>query len=170
MKENYQIAVSRYVVNNLKFPSKCAYCLAETPAPHYIKVKHKELKGHELRVPYCETHSRLIRYMKLVNYGTLGFALLFAVLIGRYLHNNRVFTPFNYWVAGFIGIVIWALTFFVFHFMLLWQFQAKASIDRDGAVEIVGVHADGFVLLFHNTIFGREFTLLNYSTLIERQK
>ena len=112
----------------------------------------------------------MIRYMKLVNYGALAFALLLAVLIGRYLHNNRVFTPFNYWVAGFIGLVSWALTFFVLHFLLLWQFQAKGSVDRDGAVEIVGVHADGFVLLFHNPIFGREFTILNYATLIERQK
>ena len=169
MEENYQIAVSRYVGNNLKFPSKCAYCLEATPAPHYIKVKHKQLKGYELRVPYCETHSRMIRYMKLVNFGAIAFALLLAVLIGRYLHNNRVFTPFNYWVAGFIGLVIWAVTFFVLHFMILWQFEGK-GIDRDGAVEIVGVHADGFVLLFHNAIFGREFTLLNYSTLIERQK
>ena len=170
MEENYQIAVSRNVGNNLKFPGKCAYCLEATPSPYYIKVKHKQVKGYELRVPYCETHSRMIRYMKLVNFGAIAFALLLAFLIGRYLHNNRVFTPFNYWVAGFIGLVIWVATFFVLHFMILWQFEAKGSIDRDGAVEIVGVHADGFVLLFHNPILGREFTILNYSTLIERQK
>ena len=174
MEEHYQIAVRRDVGNNLKFPSKCAYCLAPTTLPHHRIIKHKQLKGYKLKVPYCETHSRMIRYMNLVHYGTLAFALLLTVLIGRYLHNHRVFvigfTGFNYLVAGFIGLVIWMLTYFVLQFMVVWQFEAKASIDREGAVEIVGVHADGFVLLFHNETFGREFAQLNYSTLIERQK
>ena len=170
MENDYQIAVSKQVANNLKFPSKCAYCLEATPSPHHMIVKHKQVKGYQLRVPYCETHSRMIRYMKLVHYGALSFALLLAFLIGRYLHNNRVFvfglTGYNYLVAGFIGLVVWALTFFLLHFLVLWQFEAKGSIDKQGAVEIVGVHADGFVLLFHNKTFGREFAKLNHSTLI----
>ena len=172
MDENFQIAVSKSVSNNLKFPSKCAFCLEPTPAPHYVKVKHNELKGYELHVPHCETHLRMIRYMKLVHYGTLGFALLISAIVGRYLHHHRVFvigfTGFNYIVAGFLCLVIWLPTYFVLQFILLWQFEAKGSIDRKGAVEIVGVHTDGFVLLFHNQTFGREFTQLNYSTLMER--
>jgi hypothetical protein len=109
----------------------------------------------------------MIRYMNLVHYGTLGFALLLAALIGRYLHNHQVFVigliGLNYIVAGFICLVIWLPTYFLLHFILLWQFDAKGSIDKKGAVEIGGVRPDGFVLLFHNPTFGREFTQLNYS-------
>jgi len=174
MEEYYQIAVGKDVGNNLQFPNKCAYCLEPTRFPHPVIVKHKELKAYSLRVPYCETHSRMIRYMKAIHYGTLTFALLVAFVIGRYLHNHGIFVygqiGFNYIVAGVIAIAVWAASFFIIHFLILWQFAAKGSIDREGAVQIVGVHPNGFVLLFHNKTFGIEFLQLNYSTLTERQK
>jgi hypothetical protein len=170
MAEYYQIAVPRDVGNNLKFPSKCADCLQPTRSHNYKIVKHKELKGYYLRVPHCETHLKMIRYMKAVHYGTLSFALLLGVVIGRYLHNHRVFVVgrigFNYIVAGVIAIAVWAATFFILHFLVLWQFAAKGSIDREGAVEIVGVYADAFVLQFHNKTYGIEFSQLNYATTL----
>ena len=89
--------VAKAAADNLKFPSKCAYCLELTPL-HHVTVKHDKLKGYELKVPYCETHSRMIRYMKLVQYGAIASTILFAVLLGRYLHNHQVF------VVGFPGL------------------------------------------------------------------
>jgi hypothetical protein len=57
MNEYYQVAVSRDA-GNLKFPGKCAYCLVPTPA--HLIVKDKQLDGYELKVPYCEKHSKMI--------------------------------------------------------------------------------------------------------------
>jgi hypothetical protein len=173
MEEYYQVAVRRDVGNNLKFPSKCAYCLAPTTVPHHMIIKHKELKGYKLKVPYCERHASILRYLKVVHYASLCFALLVSVLLARYLHNHRVFVlgsiGFNYLVAGIIVLPIWLSLNFVLAIMVLRKFAAEASLDHDGAVQIVGVHANGFALQFHNETFGREFTQLNYS-MIERQR
>jgi hypothetical protein len=174
MEDYYQIAVGRDVGNELQFPNKCAYCLEPTRFPRYLVVKHKELKGYKLRVPYCETHSRIIRYMKAVHYGAFSFSLLIAAVIGRYLHNHQVFVfgaiGLNYIAAGFIFIAVWIVTFFTLHFIVLWRFAVKGTLDKDGAVHIVGVHPNGFVLLFYNKTFGIEFLQLNYSALLDKQK
>ena len=174
MEENYQIAVAKNVANSLKFPSKCAYCLEPTPSPLHMFVKHKQVKGYELKVPYCATCLRMISYMKLVHYGALSFSLLTAFVCAHYFHKYRVFVigtlGINYVVAGILGLSLWVMSNFLLHFLVLSQFRAnKGYVDKNGAVEIVGVHPDGFVLLFHNKIFGIEFSQLNYSTLIARQ-
>ena len=174
MEEHYQIAVRRNVGSNLKFPSKCAYCL-EPSAPHYKIVKHDQLKGYKLKVPYCETHSSMIRYMKLVHYGSFSFALLLTILIGRYLHNHQVFVlgfiGFNYLVAAFVVFIpTWFAAGFILRIMVLRQFAGEGYLEHYGAVEIVGVDVDTFVLLFHNKSFGTEFSQLNYLPPPEKQR
>jgi len=172
MKEYYQIAVRRDA-GNLKFPGKCAYCLEPTPA--HLIVKDKQLKGYELKVPYCEKHSRMIRYMKAIHQGAFYFAVILALLIAIYLHDRRVFVVgdigFNVLVAGFIGLAIcMAVIWLLRRVVLSLLFAGEGSLDQDGAVQIAGVYADAFVLLFHNPQFGTEFSQLNSSTLIERKK
>ena len=171
MQDYYQAAVGRDVGKNLKFPNKCAYCL-ESKALQHISVKHKELKGYVLRVPYCETHSKMIRYMKVIQYGALAIAILFAILLGRYLHDHEVFVAgawgFNYLVAGFIGLAVFFAILLVLRKVVLSRyFAGQGSLDPGGAVEIVAVYSDAFVVLFHNRMFGMEFGQLNHSTPIE---
>ena len=169
MEKGYLVAVSSDVGNKLSFPGKCAYCLAPMPLQH-ITVKHGQLTAGTLRVPYCETHAKIIRYMKLVQYGALAFALLIAIPIGKYFHDHRVFSPFNFWVAGFIGLVVFLVVFGVLTLVCQRYFKAQGFLDRVGAVAIVKVYSDGFVLLFDNKTFGTEFSRLNPVTPIERQK
>ena len=171
MEDYYRAAVAKAAADNLKFPSKCAYCLKLTPL-HHITVKHNKLKGYELKVPYCETHSQMIRYMKLVQYGAIASTILFAVLLGRYLHNHEVFVAgflgFNYLVAGFISLVVFAVVFVVLRTMVVRRyFAGQGSLDQGGAVEIVGVYPDIVVLHFHNRTYGTEFSQLNQGRLIE---
>jgi hypothetical protein len=113
--------------------------------------------------------------MKAVHYGGLYFGIILAVLLGIYLHNRRVFVVgnigFNVLVAGFIGVaiciaVIWLLQRVVLQLL----FAGEGSLDQDGAVQIVGVFTDAFVLLFHNPSFGTEFSQLNYSAVIPNKK
>ena len=162
MEDYYRAAVAKAAADNLKFPSKCAYCLKLTPL-HHITVKHNKLKGYELKVPYCETHSQMIRYMS---------TILFGVLLGRYLHNHEVFVVgflgFNYLVAGFISLVVFAVVFVVLRTMVVRRyFAGQGSLDQGGAVEIVGVYPDVVVLHFHNRTYGTEFSQLNSGRLIE---
>ena len=172
MEEQYQAAVDKRVGNNLKFPSKCAYCLKLAPL-HHIAVKHKQLKGYELKVPYCETHSRMIRYMKWIQYGALALAILFAIVVGGYFHNHRTFVAgsvgFNYLVAGFIGLGVFFVLLLALRAVVLSRyFAGQGSLDQAGAVEIVAVYADAFVLLFLNRTFGTEFSQLNDAKPIEK--
>ena len=169
MRDGYLVAVTTDIRNHLKFPNKCAYCLAPMPLEH-ISIKHDQLKACALRVPYCETHAKIIRYMKLVQYGSFAFALLIAVVLGKYLHDNRVFTPFNYWVAGFVGFVVFFIVFGVLVVVSQRYFKAQGFLDEVGAVAIVQVYRDGFVLLFDNRAFGTEFSQLNPVMPIETQK
>ena len=169
MEDGYLVVVGSVIRNNLRFPNKCAYCLAPMPL-HHITVKHDQLKNCALRVPYCETHAKIIRHMKLVQYGSLAFALLIAFPIGKYLHDNRVFTPFNFWVAGFVGLVVFLLVFGVLALISQRYFKAQGFLDQVGAVAIVKVYPEGFVLLFDNKTFGTEFSQLNPVMPIESQK
>lgn len=169
MEERYLVAVSSAVGNELKFPSKCAYCLAPVPLQH-VTVKHNQLKACQLRVPYCETHAKIIRYMKLVQYGSLAIALLIAFPIGKYLHEHQVFSPFNFWVAGFIGLVVFLVVFGVLTLVFQRYFKGQGFLDQVGAVAIVKVYSDGFVLLFDNKTFGTEFSQLNPVTPVEKQR
>lgn len=172
MEQPYQAAVDKRAGNNLRFPNKCAYCLELGPL-HQIVVKHKQLKGIGLKVPYCETHTRMIRYMKWIQYGALAFAIVFAFLLGRYFHDHRVFVAgsmgFNYMVAGFIGLGVFLVVLLVLRNVVLSRyFPDQGSLDPMGAVEVVAVYADAFVLLFHNRTFGTEFSQLNDAKPIER--
>ena len=172
MEEGYHVAVAKEVGNKLRFPSKCAYCLAPTSL-QYTTVKHDQLKGCKLKVPHCETHSKMIKYQKIPPYGALVLALIVAVPLGRYFHNNAVFggrgsIGFNYLAAGFVGAIVWFAALALLSFLMLYFFVGPRSIDPDGAVRIVEVYSDGFVLLFQNGVYGAEFNLLNHATPIER--
>ena len=172
MEEYYQAAVDIRARDSLNFPSKCAYCLELAPLEH-ISIKHKQLKRYVLRVPYCQTHSSMIRSMKWIQNGSLAFAILIAVLLGGYLHNNRVFVTgsigFNYLVAGFIGLGIFFLVLLGVRALVLSRyFPGQGSLDPGGAVEIVAVYSDAFVLGFLNRMYGTEFSQTNRATLIER--
>jgi hypothetical protein len=173
MDKGYLVAVSKDSGNKLKFPSKCAYCLASMPLRH-VTVKHNQLKRFELKVPYCETHAAMIRRMKLTMYVSLGFGLLVAVVLAKYFHMNRVFMlgamGFNYIAGGIIGLVVIVASIVVLRFVVLWYFPGQGSLDQVGAVDIVEVYSDGFVVLFDNKAFGIEFSLLNQATPIARQK
>ena len=173
MEECYHVAVAREAGNRLKFPSKCAYCLAPMPV-NYRAVKHEKLKGCVLKVPYCETHSKMIKYQKIPVYGPIIIALIVAVPLGKYWHDNAVFggrgsIGFNYLAAGIVAAVVWFVTLAILHFLVLYFFVGLRSIDPDGAVQIVEVHSDGFVLLFQNKTYGTEFSQLNHGTPIERR-
>lgn len=173
--EKYQIAVGRDVGNKLKFPSKCACCLEPTTSPHHMIVKHAELKGYELKVPYCETHARMLHYMKVIERVAICVGAVVGLPLAIYLQRNRVFLfPIRGWNASigvFIGIATCIAFLVIFQLAaLLLFFAGQKYVSRDGAVQIVGVYSDAFVLLFDNKAFGLEFSLLNYSTLIERQK
>ena len=173
MEECYQVAVTREVGSKLRFPSKCAYCLAPTPV-NYRAVKHEKLKGYVLRVPYCETHSKMIKYQKIPVYGPIIIALLVAAPLGKYWHDNAVFggrggIGFNYLAAGIVGMVVWFVTLAILHFLVLYFYVGLKSIDPDGAVQIAEVYSDGFVLLFQNKTYGTEFSQLNHGTPIERR-
>jgi hypothetical protein len=172
MKEQYHAAVDIGARHNLKFPSKCAYCLKVAPLEH-IGVTHKQLKGYALRVPYCETHSNMIRYMKWIHNGALAFALLIAFPLGWYFHKNEVFVTgsigFNYLVAGFIGLVLFFVVLLVVRALVLSRyFAGQGSLDMGGAVEIVAVYTDAFVLRFDNPAYGTEFSQLNQARPVER--
>ena len=165
MKEQYQVAVDRSVGHSLKFPSKCAYCLKDAPLEQ-VEVKHNQLKDYALRVPYCETHSSMIRYMKWTHNGALAFALVIAVLLGGYFHRNTVFVTgyigFNYLVAGFIGLVVFFVVLLGVRALVLSRyFAGQGSLDQGGAVEIIAVYADAFVLRFQNRMYGTEFSQMN---------
>ena len=173
--EKYQIAVDRDVGNNLKFPGKCACCLETTASPHHMIVKHKELGGYEFKVPYCETHARMLHYMKVIERVAICIGAVVGIPLAVYLQRNRVFLfPIRGWNASigiFIGIATGIAFLVIFQLgALLLFFPGQRYVSRDGAVQIVGVDSDAFVLLFDNKVFGLEFTILNYSTLIERQK
>ena len=172
MEEYYQAAVNIRARDSLSFPSKCAYCLKLAPLEH-ISIKHKQLKRYVLRVPYCQTHSSMIRSMKWIQNGAMAFAILIAVLLGGYLHNNRVFVTgsvgFNYLVAGFIGLGIFFLVLLGVRALVLSRyFAGQGSLEPGGAVEIVAVYSDAFVLGFLNRTYGTEFSQTNRATLIER--
>ena len=172
--EYFKTAVGRDISNNLKFPNKCAYCLEPTP-PQYIIVKNKALKGFELKVPYCETHSRMIRYMKGVHNAAFCFAILLGILLAFYFRSRQMFVlgtiGFNVIVGALIGFAAFFPVFLLLRGVVLGRFfPGQGSLDKEGAVEIVGVYADAVVLQFHNKIFGIEFSQLNYSTPIDRQK
>ena len=171
MEESCPIAVGREAGNNLKFPGKCAYCFERTIHPHYLIVKHKELKGYKLKVPYCETHSRMFRYLKVAHYASFAFALFVTVLIARYLHNHRVFvvgnTGFNYLVAAVFLFPVWFPVIFLLRILVLRHFAGAPSVDHVGAVQIDRVCADGFILLFYNVSFAREFNQLNHLPPLE---
>ena len=172
MEQHYQAAVDRQARNSLKFPNKCAYCLKVGPLQH-TGVTHRQLKGYALSVPYCETHSNMIRYMKWIHNGSLAFALVIAFLIGRYFHNNATFVTgyigFNYLVAGFIGLVLFFVVLLIVRaVVLLRYFAGRGSLDQGGAVEIAAVYADAFVLRFDNRTYGEEFSQLNNARPIER--
>lgn len=175
MNEYYQAAVDRQSRHSLKFPSKCAYCLKVAPLEH-IGITHRQLKGYALSVPYCETHSNMIRYMKWIHNGSLAFALVIAILLGGYFHKNGVFVTgyigFNYLVAGFIGLVLFFVVLLIVRAVVLSRyFAGQGSLDQGGAVEIVAVYSDAFVLRFHNRAYGTEFSQLNHAggALISRQ-
>jgi hypothetical protein len=172
MEKYYQAAVNIRARDSLSFPSKCAYCLKLAPLEH-ISIKHNQLKRYVLRVPYCQTHSSMIRSMKWIQNGALAFAVLIAVLLGGYLHNNRVFVTgavgFNYLVAGFIGLGIFFLVLLGVRALVLSRyFAGQGSLDPGGAVEIVAVYSDAFVLGFLNSTYGTEFSQTNRAALIER--
>jgi hypothetical protein len=174
MENDYQAAVDIRARDSLNFPSKCAFCLKLAPLEH-ISIKHKQLKRYALRVPYCQTHSNMIRYMKWAQNGALASALLIAVLLGGYFHNNRLFVTgsmgFNYLVAGFIGLVIFFLVLLAVRALVLSRyFAGQGSLDPGGAVEIIAVYSDAFVLHFLNKSYGTEFSQLNQNFLIDRRK
>jgi hypothetical protein len=103
----------------------------------------------------------------------LAFALLIAVLFGGYFHNNRVFVSgyigFNYLVAGFIGLIIFFLVLLGVRALVLSRyFAGQGSLDQGGAVEIVAVYSDAFVLSFLNRTYGTEFSQSNHATPIAR--
>jgi len=139
-----------------------------------MKVKNKELKGFELKVPYCETHSKMIRYMKLVHYGSFWFACLLGILLAFYFRSRQMFVVgaigFNVIAGGLVGFAAFFPVFLLLRSVVLGRFPGQGSLEKDGAVEIVGVYADAVVLLFHNKGFGVEFSQLNHSTPIDRQK
>ena len=171
MEKYYQAAVDRQAGHSLKFPSKCSYCLKDAPLEH-IGVTHRQLKGYALSVPYCETHSTMIRYMKWIHNGALAFALVIAFLLGLYFHNNAVFVTgylgFNYLVAGFIGLVLFFVVLLIVRAVVFSRhFAGQGSLDQGGAVEIVAVYSDAFVLRFHNRAYGTEFSQLNNAKPIE---
>ena len=172
MEAHYQAAVDMQAGHSLNFPSKCAYCLKLAPLEN-ISINHKQLKGYALRVPYCQTHSNMIRSMKWIHNGALAFALLIAVLFGGYFHKNRVFVSgyigFNYLVAGFIGLIIFFLVLLGVRALVLSRyFAGQGSLDQGGAVEIVAVYSDAFVLSFLNRTYGTEFSQSNHATPIAR--
>ena len=173
MEDGYRVAVAKEIGNKLKFPGKCAYCLAPKPL-QYMTVKHQLLKGCELKVPHCETHSKMINYLKVPRYGAIALALIVAVPLGLYLHNNAVFggrgsVGFNYLAAGFVGAIVWFAALALLSFLVLYFFVGPRSVDSDGAVRIVEVYSDSFVLLFQNGVYGAEFNLLNHATPIEKR-
>ena len=174
MEQHYQAAVDMRARDSLNFPGKCAFCLKLAPLEH-VSIKHKQLKGDALRVPYCQTHSNMIRSMKWIHNGALAFALVIAVLLGGYFHNNRVFVTgsigLNYLVAGFIGLVVFFLVLLAVRAVVLSRyFAGQGSLDQGGAVEIVAVYSDAFVLSFLNRTYGTEFSQINHATPIERSK
>ena len=172
MEKYYQAAVDRVAGQSLKFPSKCAYCL-EPAALEHITVKHKDLKGYALQVPYCQIHSNMIRYMKWIHNGSLAFALIIAILLGGYFHKNAVFVTgyigFNFLVAGFIGLIVFFVVLLAARALVFSRyFAGQGSLDQGGAVEIVAVYSDAFVLRFLNRTYGTEFSQINHATPIER--
>jgi hypothetical protein len=172
MDKHYQAAVDIGARHNLNFPTKCAFCLKLPPLEH-VSIKHKQLKGYALRVPYCQTHSNMIRYMKWIHNGALAFALVIAVLLGGYFHKNAVFVTgyigFNFLVAGFIGLIVFFVVLLVARALVLSRyFAGQGSLDQGGAVEIVAVYSDAFVLGFLNRTYGTEFSQINHATLMDR--
>ena len=172
--EEYRIAVRRDVANNLKFPSKCALCLEPTTPPHHMTVKQKELKGYELKVPYCETHARMMHYMKVIERVAICFGAVVGLPLAVYFQNNRVVAfpirGLNASIGIFIGIAAGIAFLVIFQFGALFLFfPGQRYVPRDGAVRIADVYSDAFVLVFDNKIFGLEFSILNHSMRIEKQ-
>jgi len=171
MEQNYHAAVDIRARDSLSFPSKCAYCLELAPLEH-ISIKHKQLKRYALRVPYCQIHSTMIRYSKWIQNGSVVFAILIGFLLAGYFHNNRVFvigyTGFNYLVAGFIALVVFFVVLLVVRALVFSRyFAGQGSLDPGGAVEIVAVYSDAFVLSFLNKTYGTEFSQINHTIPLE---
>ena len=171
--EEYRIAVRKDVATNLKLPSKCSCCLEPTTSSHHMIVKHKALKGYELKVPYCETHARMLHYLKIIERVAIGVGAVVGLPLAVYFQKNRVvelpIRGLNASIGIFIGIAGGIALLVIFQLGALFVFfPGKRYVSRDGAVQIVEVYPDAFVLLFDNKVFGLEFSVLNYSLLSVR--
>ena len=137
-------------------------------------VKHKELTGYELKAPYCETHARMMHFMKIIERVAIGVGALVGLPLAVYFQKNRVveipIRGLNASIGVFIGIAAGIVFLVIFQLGALFLFfPGQRYVSRDGAVRIADVYSDAFVLVFDNKVFGLEFSILNYSMLSEKQ-
>jgi len=161
----YQVAIKMEMRDSLSFPHKCAYCLELLPAQHIV-IDNEQLKGFELKVPYCIRHYRIINRLKMLDKTMLFFLAVGMLALGIYLHNHQVIvignTGFNFITAEIIFVVTYVMVSFMVRWLLSRaNFSREGTLDSDGAVIITGVYTNALVLEFHNQRFAAEFAELN---------
>ncbi len=164
-KARYEVIVGMELIDKLRFPAKCAYCLEGSPERR-IAAKHEQLKRYKIQVPYCTRHATIISRLKILNKAVFSCLVVGAVVLGIYLHEKQVIvighTGLNFLAAQLIFIVAFGAVYLLFQRLLSRaNFGDHGTLDGDGAVEIVGVYTDALVLWFHNQRFATEFAELN---------
>jgi hypothetical protein len=160
----HQVAIKMETINNLSFPNKCAYCL-ETPPAKYVTLKDKQIKGLKLKVPYCERHHKIINRLMILDKILLFFFLAGALGLAIYLHNNQAIVigniGFNFITAQIVFVIVYVIAGLIIRRFSQAYLGDEAVLDEEGAVRIMGVYNDAFVLQFYNQHFATEFADLN---------